>query len=86
MEKNSIFDLYEHIALGGMTQRAHGEMTQSAWTKLSSTITTSDGVVLQRIKVKEKDYAPEQLRLMTAKTYDELLMYAEIRAQELARE
>ena len=47
-------------------------MTKDAWMKLSSTITTPDGTVWQRVRVKEEDYVPDWAGLMTAKSADPL--------------
>ena len=70
--------------LAQYTQRVHGGMTKDAWMKLSSTITTPDGTVWQRVKVKEEDYVPEWAGLMTAKSEDPVVK-AQFRAENMRR-
>ena len=58
--------------LAHYTQRVHHGQMESAWTKVSNTITLLDGTVIQRTRVKEEDYIPEAASLLTARVENPL--------------
>ena len=57
---------------------------KDTWMKLSSTITSPDGTVWQRVRVKEEDYVPEWAGLMTAKSEDPVVK-AQLRGENMRK-
>ena len=53
--------------LSHYTQRVHNGQMESAWMKLSNTITLADGTVKERSRIKEEDFVPESAGLLTAR-------------------
>ena len=56
--------------LSHYTHRVHNDQMESTWMKLAGFITLPDGIVLEGIK--EKDFIPEAVGLLSAKVKDPL--------------